>query len=224
LLECSLIIDVLTQRLLAAFDPPTAPPRFDPAQVGAITRVIRQARENELVPFANPKARWDFLEAARRYLHSLSNREEILVAFGTQGGPSRSARSRLLALWRGVGTERGVALGPELMKLLADVAGSSNDEAIVVHNHPPYWLRHVAAALGLWKPTPSPQDRDLMLRYEAVCVTAWFSRAACGRFRWYLVDEGEISEFRIPDPTTAVTVLDRLLNRSPVGAPSGAAR
>ena len=109
-----MIGDIVAQRLLAEFEPQLAAIRFDSAQVGAILRSVRRSRGDEILFSSGAKARWDFLEAARRYLGSLTDREELLVAFGTKGGPSRRARSYLTSFVRSVGTERQVALDPQL--------------------------------------------------------------------------------------------------------------
>lgn len=220
--ENRVIGDVVVQRLLAEFEPRTAAMRFDSAQVGAIRRSLRRSRGNEIFFSSGAKARWDFLEAARRHLCSLRDREELLVAFGTKGGPSRRARSYLTSFMRSVGTERQVALEPQLLCRLMDVAKSANEEALIIHNHPPHWMRGIASALGLWRPTPSDQDRALMTAFETARAAAWFTHAGCGRLRWYLVDEEEISEFRLPTWGTIGAVLQRLgwAAATPQSAPS----
>lgn len=199
--------ELLASRLLAELDPVADSIRYHPARVTAILCTIRRAESHSELRFASPKGRWDFLEAARRYLAPLADREELLVAFGTQGGTSRSSRSRLLSLTRIVGVERRVELPEPLLAELNRVAAAPKAEAILIHNHPPFWMRHLAAELGLWRPTASGADRELSFGYEVKALTAWIANGAGGRLRWYVVDEGEIREFRLPSLTRIANLL-----------------
>jgi hypothetical protein len=189
---------LLAARLLAELDPVIDSIRYDPARVTAILRTIRQAESQSEQRFASPKGRWDFLEAARRYLAPVSDREELLVAFGTQGGTSRNSRSRLLTITRIVGVDRRLELPEPLLAELRHVAVTPKAEAILVHNHPPFWMRHLAAEFGLWLPTASDADRDVSFAYEVKALAASITNGAGGRLRWYVVDEGAIREFRLP--------------------------
>lgn len=201
----SALSQLLASRLLAEFDPQPDVIRYDPRQVAAISRIIRRLPESTEVRFATPKGRWDFLEAARRYLSPLGH-EELLVAFGSQGGRDRRARSRLVSTWRSSGSERRVELSADLLATLETIAKTPNAEAILVHNHPPYWLRHLAANAGLWRPTASSADRDASFEFELKSLATWARSGSGGRLRWYLVDEDDIAEFRFPSVDRIVSL------------------
>ena len=197
-IDGTMLLKLAVSGVLAELDPVSDSIRYDPSRVSAIVRAIRQSRAGLETPLRTPKGRWDFLEACRRYLGPLSDREELIVAFGTQGGTIRHSRSRLTTIWRGVGQERQVQLPTELLARLDDVARSKNAEAILVHNHPHFWVRRLLAQAGAWIPTASEVDRDLAVAYEQKVFTTWMRVGQAGRLRWYLVDENEIREFRLP--------------------------
>lgn len=119
-----MIQHLAASRLVAEFDPVVDNIYYDPARVTAVLRRIRSAPAREEVILASPKGRWDFLEAARRHLAPLVEREELVVAFGTKGGRSHASRSHLTSVWRDVGAERSVLLAPELLARLDDIVAS----------------------------------------------------------------------------------------------------
>lgn len=196
--DASVLLKLATARLLAELDPVADSIRYDPSRVSAILRAIRQTTAGSETRLRTPKGRWDFLEACRRYLAPLHDREELVVAFGTQGGQLRQSRSRLTTIWRGVGQERKVELPTALLTRLDSIASSKNAEAILVHNHPHLWIRRLLARAGLWLPTASQTDRDVAMAYEQKVLASWIRVGEAGRLRWYLVDENDIREFRLP--------------------------
>jgi hypothetical protein len=196
--DAAMLFKLAVARVLAELDPVTDSIRYDPSRVSTIHRSIRQMTLESETRLRTPKGRWDFLEACRRYLAPLHDREELIVAFGTQGGTQRHSRSRLTSIWRSVGEKRKVELPTELLTRLDSIAGSKNAEAILVHNHPHFWLRRLLAQAGLWLPTASYADRDLAVAYEQKAFAAWLRAGSAGRLRWYVVDENEIREFRLP--------------------------
>jgi len=196
--DTAMLFKLAAARLVAELDPVAESIRYDPSRVSAILRAIRQTSADSETRLRTPKGRWDFLEACRRYLAPLRDREELIVAFGTQGGASRHSRSRITTIWRGVGEERKVELPTDLLTRLDDIAGSNNAEAILVHNHPHFWVRRLLAQTGLWLPSASHADRELAVAYEQKVLTTWMRVGQAGRLRWYLVDESEIREFRLP--------------------------
>lgn len=87
--------ELLVHRVLAAFEPVRDSFLVGDGSVSAITRAIRKAAPDGVSTFRTVKGRTDFLYAALKYLSSVTDHEEMLIAFGTRQGQRRNAPARL---------------------------------------------------------------------------------------------------------------------------------
>jgi hypothetical protein len=203
----NLVRELLLNGLLSKCDPTLPRLSYLSAQVGVITKAIRRARNDELVPFPTPKGRSDFLVAAHRYLAAIADHEELIAAFGRCLGTHTNAASRLTHIWRGVGDRGSVRFTPHLIELINDQLNLTNGEVLLVHNHPDHALKSVLNHFELWRPIPSSQDRNTAMIHNIDVLQRQLSRRSIAKVRWFLVDEGELAEFRLPSIECMASVL-----------------
>lgn len=194
----SLARTLLLNRILSECDPILPRLSYLSGQVGVITKTLRQTAHDQLASFATPKGRSDFLVAAHKHLSGISTHEELIAAFGRTLGQRLRASSRLTHVWRGVGDAQSVRFTPRLIQLINDQAMLPDGEVLLVHNHPQHALKSVLDYFGLWRPIPSSQDRNVALAYTIGSLQRQTLGGPIARVRWFLVDQGELAEFRLP--------------------------
>ena len=151
---------LLPHRLLLEFEPVKESFRVRPASVGATTRVLRSTPPDAVSVFASAKGRDAFLLAASRYLCSMSDHEELIVAFGRRHGPNRNSPSRLEGVRRGVGGRSQVSLTPTITAIIDRYLATPQGQVLIVHNHPPNDVKGLLSLILGWWPLPSDQDRE----------------------------------------------------------------
>jgi hypothetical protein len=171
--------------------------RTRPAQVAAITRTLRSLRHDEVRDFQSSKGRDDFLWATANYLEPLEH-EELIVAFGSRRGTSRSAGASIRRVHRAVGTPTSVTLTPKLVGLLDEYLARDGAEIVLVHNHPSNPIKTAIRNTIGWRPIASAQDRDLALAFFRSRVGHFLTATRPSSFKWFLLDEGELAEFTLP--------------------------
>jgi hypothetical protein len=189
---------LLTNGLLSVCDPVLPRQSYLAGQVGAITKTIRRTADDECVRFATHKGRSDFLVAVHKYLGPIADHEELIAAFGHRLGTHSNASSRLTHLWRGLGDRRSVAFTPRLTELIYRQLDLRDGEVLLVHNHPGHAVKSILNFIGLWRPIPSSQDRNIALTLNFEALQRQLSNRSIARLRWFLVDEGRLAEFRLP--------------------------
>jgi hypothetical protein len=192
------IPELAAQGLVALFEPVKMSFPGHPAKSAAVTRAIRRTEPDGVTKFRTAKGREDFLWSALSYLSPIRGHEELLMAFGRSHGRDRSSPSRLEGVWRGVGDARSVRLTPRAEGIIRERLAMDRGQVILVHNHPPNLIKTIMAKTLGWRPIASETDRETaLLRNLSTFLrdpTTGFGTA----LRWYLVDEGEMSEFYLP--------------------------
>lgn len=194
------VLNLFVHRVRAELDPPEHRRKAPtPGHVGAITRVLRTLGDDQFQQFATPKSRTAALNAARSYLSFIPQHEELLVFVGRRRGERRDSGSSYYGVWRCVGDRNSVQFSPSLQRLIEQAPHIDRADILLVHNHPPHWLKNLIGAVVPWRPTASEMDRNTALTHEVQSILAGIRRGyGTSSFRWYLVEDGEIREFNIP--------------------------
>lgn len=188
---------LLKAAVVAALEPEKEWFTNRPAQVGAITKVLRTLRHDERKRFASPKGRDDFLWAALNYLAPLPH-EELLVAIGSRRGNRRSSGAALRSVHRTVGTRASVTPTPFVRALVDAELEREGAEVILVHNHPSNVVKSALQLVVDWRPVPSDADRNLARALLGQRLEHVLTAARPSSLKWYLVDEGRLGEFFLP--------------------------
>jgi hypothetical protein len=201
--------DLVLHRTLAQFESAPFALRHRPENAARVTRAIGATSADAFARFKPAVGRNDFLVAALRHLSEIQEHEELLIAMGRRRGTDAAAPSALEGMWRGRGTRGQVGLAPEARDLIDKQVGVvPNAEMIFVHNHPRHDLKSLLAFLVGWKPLPSSRDRDTALAFNVRAALSTVSGVPSA-FRFYIVDEGELSEFFLPSVETFVGLFEK---------------
>jgi hypothetical protein len=204
---------VMANRVLTQFEPEKDVFYTRRGHVGAITRLVKAAKHDELKLFTSPKELDDFLWSAFRYLRLLGDHEEILVALG-QRPESPAGRVRLDGLWRCVGTRSESSFTPLSRQIIdQQVCRIHGGCAIIVHNHAPYDVRAFLKLFFGWTPLPSSKDREIALAGDMAMLRRWVATGHEGTLRWYLVEEDRMREFFLPSVERFQRVLEYICVR-----------
>lgn len=196
--------------LLSAFEPRLEKLSIRPANVGAITRTIRDAGHDQFMELRQPKGRNDFLCAAYKHLRNLDH-EELFVALGRRRGSKRNAGSQLSHIWRGVGTKTEVEFTPAICHAIDNAMKQKRGSILIIHNHPPYDLKTMLSLILGWIPLPSPRDRAVASYYNLKSFVNRLKGTGSPALRWYLVDDGELAEFFLPPAEIFERILQEIL-------------
>lgn len=165
-----------------------------PSNGAVVTRALRNARPDSLTKFAKSKSRSAILLAAKNYLSSKTDHEELVVFFGKRRGDGAVFEG----FWLNRGDRSGVGFTRLALSTIQGVVMNDRSEIVIVHNHPPNDLKALLASWFGWRPLPSSADRETALAHN-VPTWVWLLSDGFGpRLKWYLVDEGEIAEFYLP--------------------------
>ena len=193
----SLAIELGKAALVANLEPIKSGFRTRPPHVAAITKRLRTLGHDQVGQFATPKGRDDFLLATARYLAPLRH-EELIVAIGDRTSGGRNGGARLTRVHRTVGNIDSVPLTPRLLDLIEPELQRDSAEIGLVHNHPPNLVKSfIRQAVG-WRPLASAADRKLATALSCSRIGHFFRSPRPSSLKWYLVDEGELSEFFLP--------------------------
>lgn len=202
---------IALNRLLAEFEPPPLRRvRLKRSNATAVTRAIRATSNDDFVRFASPKSRSAVLLGAFSYLARINEHEEAILALGRKHGTG----ARFDGLWRRAGDRAGVTLSERAIDVMEKHLAVANGEVLVIHNHPGADFKTWWRTLFGWRPLPSSADRDTALSYNLAAIRRLIAFGHTTRFRWYLVDEGQIAEFFLPSVEKSIAVLERVVQVS----------
>jgi hypothetical protein len=199
---------------LALLEPEKTVFRVRSGQTGAITRTLRRLRHDEFACFQKSKGRDDFLWSVTKYLAALDH-EELIVGIGSRRGRTRSAGAALRYMHRTVGDRASVPITPQLEARLEKELTRDGAEVVLVHNHPPHLVKTLIGQALPWRPLASDADRLLAQRFLMSRIGHLLAAERPSSFKWFLVDEGRLSEFCLPPLDTL-----RAWWRSSVRAPN----
>jgi hypothetical protein len=170
-------------------------------------RTISDNPQGEFYELAPPVSRNAFLGSAKK-LYSAAHVEHLLIGLGSKRGSS----TRIGRVAHVTGDARTVHIPPHLdEELMEHMRSAPNAEVVMVHNHPTPFIE------GLFgyslPPVASVQDRLLLYSYLARPAIAIRSLANRGTVRCYVIKNGLLREFRLPEFAPFVGLLLNLAER-----------
>jgi hypothetical protein len=186
---------VLLNRVLAEFEPIVQPVVVRPTNATDVLAAIECASPDSFAKLAAPRSRNAFLHAAVTHLSPIETHEELLIGFGHH----RGNQTKVDVLWRGVGSGRSVAPSPQARHAMDQhVSVVKDGEVLLVHNHPPHLIKDLFKEWFGWRPLPSSDDRDYAARKNLEAFQRFLLTQNRSRFRWFLVDDGQLAEYFLP--------------------------
>jgi hypothetical protein len=194
-----LALEITESAVLGCFEPKPISSCYDD-ELPRVRKKILQARDGKLARFRYQVNRNAFLIACRNYAGN-KREEHLLIGYGFRHGSTTKVES----LHHAVGDASSVRLPDNVAHAMWDYYGQHEDnELLIFHNHPYNPLNFLLNN----PPLPSRTDRRF-LEARALNPQQLVRRLlGQGRILFYLGENGEVKEFRLP---SVVALIDRFV-------------
>ncbi len=183
--------DIAESALLSSLE--RSPIQFRPEHEEGAERVlfaIERARAEEAAILHSPVNRNGFLLGCLAYTEERT-REHLIVGYGFR----QASTTKIEHVHHVVGGSDSVQIPPTVMQAMQDHYHKDNDnEIIVFHNHPRWWLNVVFDNT----PLASPADRNVLARVVITPQQLRRTFAKKGRLLFYLGENGFVRQITLP--------------------------
>jgi hypothetical protein len=212
------LTEVTTSKVLTLLEPEIESiPSVRIGQARWISGKLAKSSDDSFIRFTRGYGRHTTLAGIWQFLEKEHRIEYLATAFGKRKGSDIRRPGQFYGIHISHGAEHNVKFSPACIDYFQKhIAGITNAEVLVCHNHPRTFITGLLSQIIDWSPLPSDTDRETTYQFKYRSLIEWLVSGNFRNIRFFLVENGGLREILLPPAGRLVTMLKDLTTRTTV--------